>query len=170
MLSVHKTTVFFFKSTSKHEKQLRGTGTGRQFVLTARTKTIERIGTGRQFPPSLASLSATKFSLQLVSFTELTFLGRLRNFRCSGKEFGCLFCAPCSSLRIGEIRKHGVFVKVKSVSNVCEIGACLKMSGSRLTRKVTVEGSKKTTDTSAPRKSVFERLGPGALEVKAQYL
>ncbi len=70
MLSVHKTTVFFFKSTSKHEKQLRGTGTGRQFVLTARTKTIERTGTGRQFPPSLASLSATKFSLQM--YMELT--------------------------------------------------------------------------------------------------
>ena len=70
MLSVHKTTVFFFKSTSKHEKQLRGTGTGRQFVLTARTKTIERTGTGRQFPPSLASLSATKFSLQI--YMELT--------------------------------------------------------------------------------------------------
>ncbi len=70
MLSVHKTTVFFFKSTSKHEKQWRGTGTGRQFVLTARTKTIERTGTGRQFPPSLASLSATKFSLQI--YMELT--------------------------------------------------------------------------------------------------
>ena len=34
-------------------------------MLTARTKTIERTGTGRQFPPSLASLSATKFSLQI---------------------------------------------------------------------------------------------------------
>ena len=42
MLSVHKTTVFFFKSTSKHEKQQKGTGTGRQFVLTAQTKTMER--------------------------------------------------------------------------------------------------------------------------------
>ncbi len=31
-------------------------------MLTARPKTIERTGTGRQFPPSLASLSATKFS------------------------------------------------------------------------------------------------------------
>jgi hypothetical protein len=40
------------------------------------------------------------------------------------------------------------------------------MSGSRLTRKVTVEGSKKITDTNAPRKSVFDRLGPGALEVQ----
>ena len=40
------------------------------------------------------------------------------------------------------------------------------MSGSRLTRKVTVEGSKKVTDTNAPRKSVFDRLGPGGLEVK----
>ena len=45
MLPVHKTTVFFFKSTSKHEKQWKGTGTGRQSVLTARTKTIERTGT-----------------------------------------------------------------------------------------------------------------------------
>ena len=72
MLSVYKTTVFFFKSTSKHEKQLRGTGTGRQFVLTTRTKTIERTGTGRQFPPFLASLSATKFSLQI--YMELTVL------------------------------------------------------------------------------------------------
>ncbi len=34
-------------------------------MLTARTKTIERTGTGRQFPPFLASLSATKFSLQI---------------------------------------------------------------------------------------------------------
>ena len=42
MLSVHKTTVFFFKSTSKHEKQQKGTGTGRQFMLTAQTKTMER--------------------------------------------------------------------------------------------------------------------------------
>ena len=83
MLSVHKTTVFFFKSTSKHEKQLRGTGTGRQFVLTARTKTIERSGTGRQFPPSLASLSATKFSLQiymeLTGYESLIFGGKFRN-------------------------------------------------------------------------------------------
>ncbi len=39
-------------------------------MLTARTKTIERTGTGRQFPPSLASLSATKFSLQI--YMELT--------------------------------------------------------------------------------------------------
>ena len=75
MLSVHKTTVFFFKSTSKHEKQQKGTGTGRQFVLTARTKAIERTGTGRQFPPSLASLSATKFSLQI--YMELTDLASL---------------------------------------------------------------------------------------------
>ncbi len=50
MLSVHKTT--------KHEKQKRGIGTGRQFVLTERTKTIERTGTGRQFPPFLASLQS----------------------------------------------------------------------------------------------------------------
>ena len=73
--TVHKTTVFF-KSTSKHEKQLRGTGTGRQFVLTVQTKTIERTGTGRQFPPSLASLSATKFSLQI--YMELTGQTQLR--------------------------------------------------------------------------------------------
>ncbi len=39
-------------------------------MLTARTKTIERTGTGRQFPPSLASLSVTKFSLQI--YMELT--------------------------------------------------------------------------------------------------
>ena len=39
-------------------------------MLTARTKTIERTGTGRQFPPSLASLSANKFSLQI--YMELT--------------------------------------------------------------------------------------------------
>ena len=39
-------------------------------MLTARTKTIERTGTGRQFPPFLASLSATKFSLQI--YMELT--------------------------------------------------------------------------------------------------
>ena len=39
-------------------------------MLTARTKTIEKTGTGRQFPPSLASLSATKFSLQI--YMELT--------------------------------------------------------------------------------------------------
>ena len=39
-------------------------------MLTARTKTIERTGTGRQFPQSLASLSATKFSLQI--YMELT--------------------------------------------------------------------------------------------------
>ncbi len=39
-------------------------------MLTARTKTIERTGTGRRFPPSLASLSATKFSLQI--YMELT--------------------------------------------------------------------------------------------------
>ena len=44
-------------------------------MLTARTKTIERTGTGRQFPPSLASLSATKFSLQIyMELTELAFL------------------------------------------------------------------------------------------------
>ena len=42
-------------------------------MLTARTKTIERTGTGRQFPPSLASLSATKFSLQI--YMELTAMG-----------------------------------------------------------------------------------------------
>ena len=41
-------------------------------MLTAQTKTIERVGTGRQFPPSLASLSATKFSLQIyMELTEL---------------------------------------------------------------------------------------------------
>ena len=39
-------------------------------MLTARTKTIERTGTGRQFPPSLALLSATKFSLEI--YMELT--------------------------------------------------------------------------------------------------
>ncbi len=39
-------------------------------MLTARTKTIERTGTERQFPPFLASLSATKFSLQI--YMELT--------------------------------------------------------------------------------------------------
>ena len=39
-------------------------------MLTARTKTIERTGTGRQFLPFLASLSATKFSLQI--YMELT--------------------------------------------------------------------------------------------------
>ena len=39
-------------------------------MLTAQAKTIERTGTGRQFPPSLASLSATKFSLQI--YMELT--------------------------------------------------------------------------------------------------
>ena len=39
-------------------------------MLTARTKTVERTGTGRQFPLSLASLSATKFSLQI--YIELT--------------------------------------------------------------------------------------------------
>ncbi len=39
-------------------------------MLTVRTKTIERTGTGRQFPPFLASLSATKFSLQI--YKELT--------------------------------------------------------------------------------------------------
>ncbi len=39
-------------------------------MLTARTKTIERTGTGRQFPPSLTSLSATKFLLQI--YMELT--------------------------------------------------------------------------------------------------
>ena len=44
-------------------------------MLTARTKTIERTGTGRQFPPSLASLSATKFSLQI--YMELTAYNRL---------------------------------------------------------------------------------------------
>ncbi len=42
-------------------------------MLTARKKTIERTGTGRQFPPSLASLSATKFSLQI--YMELTAAG-----------------------------------------------------------------------------------------------
>ena len=42
-------------------------------MLTARTKTIERTGTGRQFPPSLASLSAAKFSLQI--YMELTVNG-----------------------------------------------------------------------------------------------
>ena len=62
----------------KHEKQLRGTGTGRQFVLTARTKTIERTGTGRQLPPSLASLSATKNTL--VRFSERTLLERFSFF------------------------------------------------------------------------------------------
>ena len=41
----------------------------------------------------------------------------------------------------------------------------LPMSGSRLTRKVTVESSKKISDSSAPRKSVFDRLGPGTVEV-----
>ena len=41
-----------------------------------------------------------------------------------------------------------------------------EMSGSRLTRKVTVEGSKKISDGNAPRKSVFDRLGPGTAEVK----
>ena len=39
------------------------------------------------------------------------------------------------------------------------------MSGSRLTRKVTVEGGKKISESSAPRKSVFDRLGPGTVEV-----
>ncbi len=39
-------------------------------MLTARTKTIEWTGTGRQFSPSLASLSATNFSLQI--YMELT--------------------------------------------------------------------------------------------------
>ena len=43
-------------------------------MLTARTKTIERTGTGRQFPPSLASLSATKISLQI--YMELTVMSQ----------------------------------------------------------------------------------------------
>lgn len=56
-----------------------------------------------------------------------------------------------------------------------------KMSGARLTRRVTVEGGKKLPDTpvgpssgggssSAPgqrRLSVFDRLGPGAVDVSA---
>ena len=43
------------------------------------------------------------------------------------------------------------------------------MSGTRLTRKVTVEGTKKVQAEPIPnprRLSVFERLGPGAVEVK----
>ena len=40
------------------------------------------------------------------------------------------------------------------------------MSGTRLTRKVTVEGTKKVAEQNLnPRRlSVFERLGPGAVE------
>ena len=51
-------------------KTIERTGTGRQSVLTARTKTIERTGTVRQFPPSLASLFGREFSLQI--YMELT--------------------------------------------------------------------------------------------------
>ena len=47
------------------------------------------------------------------------------------------------------------------------------MSGTRLTRKVTVEGSKKAPEasgqssgsSSGTRRSVFDRLGPGTSEV-----
>lgn len=47
------------------------------------------------------------------------------------------------------------------------------MSGTRLTRKVTVEGSKKlpegggqsSSSSSGTRRSVFDRLGPGTSEV-----
>ena len=47
-------------------------------MLTARTKTIERTGTGRQFPPSLASLSSTKFPLQIyMELTVVKYLGTL---------------------------------------------------------------------------------------------
>lgn len=44
------------------------------------------------------------------------------------------------------------------------------MSGTRLTRKVTVEGTKKVAEPSLnPRRlSVFERLGPGAVEVNTE--
>ena len=62
-------------------KTIERTGTGRQFVLTARTKTIERTGNGRQFPPSLASLSATKFSLQI--YMELTGSANIARLFCN---------------------------------------------------------------------------------------
>lgn len=52
------------------------------------------------------------------------------------------------------------------------------MSGTRLTRKVTVEGSKKLPEgggqssgsSSATRRSVFDRLGPGTSEVSSSPL
>ena len=48
------------------------------------------------------------------------------------------------------------------------------MSGTRLTRKVTVEGGKKlpegggqsSSSSSGTRRSVFDRLGPGTSEVR----
>ena len=91
-----KTTVFFFKSTSKHEKQYKGTGTGRQFVLTARKKTIERTGTGRQYPPSLASLSATNIWSSLIVNNDVT----------SHQAFSQITSFCSSQVYIASIRKY----------------------------------------------------------------
>ena len=52
------------------------------------------------------------------------------------------------------------------------------MSGTRLTRKVTVEGGKKlpegsgqsSSSSSGTRRSVFDRLGPGTSEVSYKFL
>ena len=64
-------------------------------MLTARTKTIERTGTGRQFPPSLASLSATKFSLQiymeLTGYSQPKRLGSARVINETAKEARKIF-------------------------------------------------------------------------------
>ena len=64
-------------------------------MLTARTKTIERTGTGRQFPPSLASLSATKFSLQI--YMELTGIVK----RALGLRGATASLIDCSYIKIG---------------------------------------------------------------------
>ena len=64
-------------------------------MLTARTKTIEKTGTGRQFPPSLASLLATKFSLQI--YMELT------DDECHGSHIGVTSLVGASVAHLSEL-------------------------------------------------------------------
>ncbi len=78
-------------------------------MLTARTKTIERTCTGRQFPPSLASLSATKFSLQI--YMELTGIVK----RSLGLRGATASLIDCSYIKIA----HSVLEKNCSLIITC---------------------------------------------------
>ena len=102
-------------------------------MLTARTKTIERTGTGRQFPPSLASLSATKFSLQIymeLTGHDLWFAGLKPLFHSSQKPTNKLAArtfiqsqylkALAASLRVGfcDEWKRGLKANFHSAENI----------------------------------------------------
>ena len=72
---------------------------------------MERTGTGRQFPPSLASLSATKFSLQI--YMELTKMARPVYLEFTGLDAKTkLLVLKVASFKRRENILFGLFVRI----------------------------------------------------------